>query len=57
MKKLTFLIGFTHCSHTLMAQNVGINSPAPQEKLDVNGKIKVGDDTTISSAGAIRFNA
>jgi N-acetylneuraminic acid mutarotase len=38
------------------AQNVGIGVPVPQQKLDVNGAIKIGTTTT-NQPGAIRFNA
>ncbi|MBK9734252.1 MAG: hypothetical protein IPO92_04500 [Saprospiraceae bacterium] len=56
MKKLTFLIGFNLLALTLMAQKVGINTNAPQQALDVHGKLKVGNDTTTSSPGTMRFN-
>ncbi|MBK9736232.1 MAG: FG-GAP repeat protein [Saprospiraceae bacterium] len=41
----------------IWSQKVGINTISPQEALDVNGKIKIGDDTTNSSPGTMRFNA
>ena len=44
---LTVKTGFT--------QNVGIGTPAPQQKLDINGAIKIGTTTT-NQAGTIRFN-
>ncbi len=37
-------------------QNVGINTPNPQATLDVNGKIKVGNDQASGVAGMIRYS-
>ncbi|MBK9983435.1 MAG: proprotein convertase P-domain-containing protein [Saprospiraceae bacterium] len=37
-------------------QKVGINTANPQATLDVNGKVKIGDDTAQQSAGMIRFS-
>lgn len=49
MKKYTFLIGlciiFFKC---LFAQNVGINTPTPSERLDVNGNVNI--------AGQLKLN-
>jgi hypothetical protein len=42
--------------NVMHAQNVGIGVPVPQQKLDVNGAIKIGTTTT-NQPGAIRFNA
>jgi hypothetical protein len=36
---------------------VGIGINTPQAKLDVNGKIKFGDDSDIAQAGMVRWNA
>ena len=38
------------------AAQVGVNEPNPTQTLDVNGKIKVGDDATAPERGTIRFN-
>ena len=57
MKQITFL--FAVClatGTTTIAQNVGINTNSPVQKLDVNGKIKIGNDATPATAGTIRFN-
>ena len=35
---------------------VGVNESNPTQTLDVNGKIKVGDDATAPERGTIRFN-
>jgi len=54
----TILIGITlFWLNGIAGQNVGINTTVPVEKLDVNGKIKLGDDSTTSGAGTIRWNA
>lgn len=37
--------------------NIGINTVAPVQKLDVNGKIKLNDDATAPVAGTIRWNS
>src|SRR5688572_18034858 len=37
-------------------RNVGVGTIDPQEKLEVNGKIKLGNDVTTSEAGTIRWN-
>ncbi|MDP0491718.1 MAG: hypothetical protein Q7Q71_11770 [Verrucomicrobiota bacterium JB023] len=39
----------------LLAQ-VGINNDDPEQALDVNGKVKVGDDNVPPSEGTLRFN-
>lgn len=39
------------------AQNVGINRSAPQQQLDVNGKLKISDDTLPAQPGTIRFDS
>lgn len=36
---------------------VGVNQPKPEQTLDVNGKIKVGDDTATPTEGTIRYNS
>jgi hypothetical protein len=38
------------------AQNVGIKTETPEQTLDVNGKIKIGDDNALPVAGTVRFN-
>lgn len=37
--------------------DVGIGTSSPSSKLDVNGKIEIGDDAGSASAGSIRFNS
>ena len=37
--------------------NIGIGTTSPSSKLDVNGKIEIGDDTGAPVAGAMRFNS
>jgi hypothetical protein len=38
------------------AQNVGVGTPTPQEKLDVNGGVRIGYTPSAYSAGTVRFN-
>ena len=57
MKKLLFLLmAFSLYSSLALAQNVGIGTNNPKAKLDVNGRINLGNDTTVVSAGDIRYN-
>jgi hypothetical protein len=42
---------------SLFAQNVGVGTVSPTQKLHVNGKVKVGDDANAPSAGTMRWNA
>jgi len=37
--------------------NIGVANFLPTEKLEVNGKIKIGDDVNVPTAGTIRYNA
>jgi len=46
---LLFAASFVH------AQNVGIGTDTPTEKLEVNGGVKIGP-TNITSKGTIRWN-
>jgi hypothetical protein len=39
----------------LLAQ-VGVNNPNPQQALDVNGKVKIGNDGRTPTAGTLRYN-
>jgi len=43
--------------HCLLAQNMGVGTSIPSQKLHVNGKIKVADDAAIPSAGTMRWNS
>lgn len=55
MKILPLFIFANLIFHISVAQ-VGINTDTPEQALDVNGKIKIGDDTASAIAGTIRFN-
>ena len=55
MKKIFFFL-FLFGVSILQAQNVGIGVTSPQEKLDVNGGVKVGYSPSAFSAGTMRFN-
>ena len=39
-----------------VSAQVGVNTTAPEQALDVNGKIQVGDDARDPTAGAIRYD-
>jgi len=56
MKKILFFVLFLFSASFLQAQNVGIGVTNPQEKLDVNGGVKVGYTVSPNSAGTLRFN-
>ncbi|MES2774062.1 MAG: FG-GAP repeat protein [Bacteroidota bacterium] len=51
------LTGILLNCYFLQAQNLGIGTSSPGQKLHVNGKIKVADDATTPSAGTIRWNS
>ncbi|OAV46164.1 hypothetical protein [Lewinella sp. 4G2] len=40
----------------VLSAQVGVNNSNPQQTLDVNGKIKVGNDGATPTAGTMRFN-
>jgi hypothetical protein len=57
--KVLFSSMFMFISISIVAQtgNVGIGTTlAPQQKLEVNGKIKIGNDNAADVAGSIRYN-
>lgn len=56
MKKLNLLILSLVFTASLYAQNVGINNETPSQTLDVNGKLKIGNDANTPEAGTMRFN-
>lgn len=53
---MRFLLLLLLSSTTLFAQ-VGVNNPAPEQALDVGGKIKLADDATTPTAGTIRYES
>lgn len=55
LRLLTFLILIIF-STDVLAQNFGVDVVSPQEKLDVNGAIRIGN-TANSNAGTIRYNS
>ncbi len=54
MKNILFVVALL-AGHSIVAQNVGIGTTTPSQKLEVNGAIKVGTTTT-NQPGAIQFN-
>ena len=56
MKHLYFTLILLQFWYLPSAQNVGIGVPAPVQKLEVDGAIKIGTTAT-NQAGAIRYNA
>jgi len=55
MNRISLLISALFCfSSSLFAQNLGLDRLVPEQKLDVNGSIKIGN-TTSGSAGSIRW--
>ncbi|MFW5659361.1 MAG: hypothetical protein ACOCZ8_05220, partial [Bacteroidota bacterium] len=57
--KLTGLLAVLLLMSTVSAQNVGIGTAVPLQKLDVNGYVELGDESigTGGTAGAIRYNS
>lgn len=49
---VVFVLGATSA-----AAQVGINTSTPDQVLDVNGKLEIGDDAQAPTPGTIRFNA
>ncbi len=61
MRKLYFFVLLFSFSTELLAQNVGVDVPSPQEKLDVAGRLRLSSDISVGAptggAGTIRWNA
>lgn len=51
----TLAVILTFLGHQALAQNFGVDVSNPQEKLDVNGAIRIGN-TANSNAGSVRYN-
>ena len=54
--KCISLLAFLFASSFIIAQ-VGIDTNNPGQKLDVNGKVKIGNDGTIPTAGTMRYSS
>lgn len=55
--KIYFVCAVTSlCFLFTNAQNTGIGISTPSQKLDINGKLKIGNDNAAPTAGTIRFN-
>ncbi len=44
-------------SWQVSAQNIGLATNTPSQKLDINGKLKIADDAATPTAGTMRWNA
>ncbi len=55
-KLLLIIFFWGSVSASSLAQNVGVGTATPVQVLDVNGKLKVGNDNAAPVAGTIRFN-
>lgn len=55
MRLLVILSVIFICRHTY-CQSVGIGTTTPNQKLDINGKLKLADDNMSPSKGTIRWN-
>lgn len=55
MKFIFFLL--TLCCLQASTAQVGIGTTTPRQKLDINGKLNVGNDDTPPTEGAIRYNS
>ncbi len=45
-----------HYSNVIPITKVGVNQESPSQTMDINGKLKVGNDNAIPNAGTIRWN-
>jgi len=45
------------CSSALTTAQVGVNTDMPEQALDVNGKLAIGDDNEAPTEGTLRYNA
>lgn len=57
MKYLLVLLCCAFLAAPAARAQVGVNQAKPEQTLDVNGKIKVGDDAAIPTDGTVRYNA
>lgn len=55
MKKIVLLFIACPLTTMLFAQNVGIGTDNPSQKLEVNGAVKIGN-TSVNTTGALRWN-
>ena len=56
MKKHMLFFAVIFFPTIIYSQNIGIGTPTPVEKLDVNGGIKIGYSSSSFSSGTLRFN-
>lgn len=52
-----FLVFVIAVFHLEITAQVGVNTDTPEQALDINGKVKVGDDATAPTEGTIRYNS
>ena len=59
ISKIVWALLFSGMFSLAQAQNLGIGTAAPAQKLDVEGWVEIGDESTgtVGTAGAIRYNS
>jgi len=53
---LSILFVLSMSLFSALGQNTGVGTSTPTQKLDVAGKIKIGDDATVPQPGTVRWN-
>jgi hypothetical protein len=56
MKFILNVLLYIIAIYPVFAQNLGIDRPLPLQKLDINGKLRIGNDAARAQAGTLRYN-